>query len=122
MRTKQCASLRIHFLKLKAAAAMAQQLAALGSTLTLNCPVKRIVIKNGRACGIETEKGFFSCDQVVSTMPLTDVIDGSDAFSQEAKEASKQLSYRNTTLVYLCIDAKDVFRDNWIYVHDRRVR
>jgi len=96
---------------------MAQQLAALGSTLTLNCPVKRIVIKNGRACGIETEKGFFSCDQVVSTMPLTDVIDGSDAFSQEAKEASKQLSYRNTTLVYLCIDAKDVFRDNWIYVH-----
>ena len=93
---------------------MAQQLAALGSTLTLNCPVKRIVIKNGRACVIETEKGFFSCDQVVSTMPLTDVIDGSDAFSQEVKEASKQLSYRNTTLVYLCIDAKDVFRDNWI--------
>jgi len=45
------------------------------------------------------------------------VIAGCDAFGQGIKDAAKQLTYRNTTLVYIAINAQHVFQDNWIYVH-----
>jgi len=96
---------------------MADTFTKLGGVVSLNSPVRRIVVKDGRACGVETAKGVFRCDHVVSTMPITDVIEGCDAFTQEVKEAAKQLFYRNTTLVYLSISAQNVFMDNWIYVH-----
>lgn len=96
---------------------MAAKCIELGGTVSLNCPVEQVVVENGRVCGVKTAAGVFPCEHVVSTMPFTDVIEHCEAFGPEAKTAAKQLTYRNTTLVYLCINAQEVFQDNWIYVH-----
>ena len=96
---------------------IANEFIKLGGSIRLNVPVRRIVIKNNTVQGIETSEGFFACDQVVSTMPLTDVIENTNAFSDVVKNSSKQLTFRNTTLVYLKILQPGVFNDNWIYIH-----
>jgi hypothetical protein len=36
--------------------------------------------------------------------------------------AANNLRFRNTILVYLEIDALDLFEDNWIYVHSNEVK
>lgn len=96
---------------------IAAKICELGGTLRLGVPVKDIVIENGRVQGIETSEGFFACDEVVSTMPITDVIENTDFFRGAVQDASHKLTYRNTTLVYLNVSQSDVFKDNWIYVH-----
>jgi len=96
---------------------IADRFAALGGSVRLGVSVERLVIKDGRVSGLDTSEGFFACDEVVSTMPLTDIIEHTDAFSDAVKKSSRQLTYRNTTLVYLNIAQADIFKDNWIYVH-----
>lgn len=96
---------------------MAEKFAELGGEIRLNTPVRHVCIEHDRIRGMETDSGFFGCDCIVSTMPITTVIQQSDGFSQTAKDAAGQLTYRSTTLVYLLVEKTDVFRDNWIYVH-----
>lgn len=96
---------------------MAQRFVDLGGKIHLRCPVKCVVVNDDGSGGVETEQSTIEFDHIISTMPLTDVIEGSSFFSPEAKQACKNLRYRNTTLVYLCIDSTDIFRDNWIYIH-----
>ncbi len=55
---------------------------------------------------------------LVSTMPLTQLILQLPDAPGEVLKAAKELRFRNTILVYLLVDQRDVFPDNWIYIHD----
>lgn len=95
-----------------------------GGTIHVNTPVKRVLLdESNKAYGIELVNGNKSnADFVISTMPLTSLIKGLDQVPSEIKKAASQLYFRNTILVYLEIDAIDLFEDNWIYVHSPDVR
>jgi protoporphyrinogen oxidase len=56
-------------------------------------------------------------DHLISSMPLTLLVQRLDSAPEAVKEASRNLTYRNTVLVYLKVEAKDLFEDNWLYVH-----
>jgi protoporphyrinogen oxidase len=56
-------------------------------------------------------------DHVVSTMPLPQLVSRLDGVSEEVLAAAKSLRFRNTILVYLNVDAGELFPDNWVYVH-----
>ena len=43
-------------------------------------------------------------------------------FSNEVYQAADELVYRNTTLVYLKVNQKNLFKDNWLYIHDKSVQ
>lgn len=88
-----------------------------GGHIYYNTPVTGIEAKDGKVVGIVTPQGLEPFDYVVSTMPFTDLISTCDAFGADAKQAAAQLRYRNTILVYLLVDNKTIFQDNWIYVH-----
>jgi phytoene desaturase len=47
-------------------AAMARRLAALGGALHTATPVRRIVVRGGRAVGVETDHGLLSADAVIT--------------------------------------------------------
>jgi protoporphyrinogen oxidase len=55
-------------------------------------------------------------DHVISTMPLTQLVQKIGA-PESVLEKTKELTFRNTILVYLKVEGKNPFPDQWIYVH-----
>lgn len=101
---------------------IAQKLRKQGAKIYLEMPVRGIDVKDGKAEGIILQDGSRrSYDYVVSTAPFSDMICSINELPQSIHDLAKGLIYRNTTLVYLLINRGDLFKDNWIYVHDQSV-
>jgi protoporphyrinogen oxidase len=97
---------------------MARSVIAAGGRVHLRRPVGRVVTEAGRATGIELQDGdFVACDHVVSTMPLTQLIERLDDVPRHVRDAAGRLQFRNTILVYLLVDNSNLFADQWLYVH-----
>jgi protoporphyrinogen oxidase len=62
-------------------------------------------------------------DKIISTMPITNlVISMKKIVSSEVIDCVKNLKFRNTILVYLEIDKKKIFPDQWIYIHAQNLK
>ena len=89
--------------------------------------------------GAEVEKMFWSGDRVeavetgangrvegthfISSMPLRELIQKlSPAAPPEVQRAADGLKYRDFLTVALILNRRDVFPDNWIYIHDPEVK
>ncbi len=102
---------------------MAQYVTQHGGAVHCNAPVKRVVAENGTAVGIELADGQQRrYDHVISTMPLTIMTAALDGVPADIKEKASQLKFRNTVLVFLHVAAKDLFPDNWLYVHSAELQ
>ena len=101
---------------------IAEKIKERGSHIYLNTPVKGISVKSGTAQGVVTADGKVKkYDYVVSTAPFTQMLCSIDELGKDIHDLAKSLVYRNTTLVYLEVTNTNVFKDNWIYVHDTNV-
>jgi len=90
-----------------------------GVNLYLNTPVEKIIIENNQLKGILLPNNHFvPYDYVVSSMPLTSVVQQIEDAPSHVKAANKKLYFRNTILVYLLLNTENIFDDQWIYVHD----
>ena len=59
----------------------------------------------------------------ISSMPIRELIQKiHPSPPQEVRKAAEMLKYRDFLTVSLIINKKDVFPDNWIYIHDPRVK
>ncbi len=89
----------------------------------LNAFAKRVVTEFGVAKGIEFADGtLLSFDHVISTAPLTEIVRSIPEVGPEVHRLAGELTYRNTTLVYLQIKKHTLFKDNWIYVHEKELQ
>jgi protoporphyrinogen oxidase len=62
-------------------------------------------------------------DEVISTMPITNLVKSMSKFaSEQTMQSIKSLKFRNTILVYLEIKDKNIFPDQWIYIHDQSLK
>ncbi len=93
-----------------------------GGKVYTETAVKRVLVSQGHARGIElrdgTEKSY---DHVVSTMPLSLMVKGLPDLSPELEKAVGKLRYRNTILVYLRVANSELFTDQWLYIHEPSV-
>lgn len=90
-----------------------------GGKVLLNSPVEKVLVENGIAKGVELKSGVtVLADEVISTMPLTLMVKRMNAIPENVRQACDKLFFRNTILVYLEVDATDLFPDQWIYVHN----
>jgi protoporphyrinogen oxidase len=65
----------------------------------------------------------FPAPEVISSMPLRDLVERLDPPAPEAvRKSARALRYRDFLTVALIINQPDLFRDNWIYIHDPGVR
>ena len=104
-------------------ARMAEIIKENGGQVHLQSPVEAVLVENGRVKGIRLPDGTVrEYDWVVSTMPLTVLVQRLPGAPPEVVEASRKLTFRNTIIVYLEIAKSDVCRDNWIYVHSPDLR
>ncbi len=102
---------------------LAQQFVAFGGTLNLEQPVKAIEFGGQEEIRISVSGN--DCrhyDHVISTMPLTHLIQSLPSIPDHVRKAVGALEFRNTTLVYLRMKATDLFPDQWLYIHDPSVR
>lgn len=97
---------------------MADKVKELGGRVHLNAPVKGVLTKNNRVTGLQLENGeLYEFDEVVSSMPLSLMVSRLPEVPQKIKTLAENLKFRNTIIVYLKVDGKDLFKDNWLYVH-----
>jgi protoporphyrinogen oxidase len=62
-------------------------------------------------------------EHVISSAPMRELINGiSPAVSEKAKRAADSLKYRDFLTVMLILKERNVFDDNWIYIHDPSVK
>lgn len=101
---------------------MVEKYKRLGGTLLLNAPVQSIALADQfvdrNLAHVTLEDGkVFEFDHVISSMPITHLVERMDA-PNEIKECAKNLKFRNTLLVFLKVESeKSPFPDQWIYVH-----
>ena len=98
-----------------------------GSEVRLGSNARKIIWKEGCVEAVEVERDgnveTVSATDFISSMPVKELISKLDPAAPKAvREAAESLKYRDFLTVALIIDKKELFPDNWIYVHDPGVK
>ena len=102
---------------------MARSIIDKGGEILFNKKIKEIEVVDKTVKSLTDENGIvYTADIIISTMPLTLLLQGMSVIDQNILNLSKKLYFRNTTLVYLEVDSNQLFPDNWIYVHSPEVK
>lgn len=102
---------------------MADAVEEWGSEVHLGRPVRRVVVENGVATGLELMDGEVRhYRDVISSMPLTLLVAGLDGVPERVTELANSLRFRNTIVVFLKVESEELFPDQWLYVHSSDLR
>lgn len=108
--------------------AMADRVKERGGTVRLGARVERINMR-GRlveSVEVETEEGrteLLRGTDFVSSMPMRELVRKlRPAPPAHVTAAAERLRYRDFLTVVLVVNRRDLFPDNWIYIHDPGVR
>jgi protoporphyrinogen oxidase len=98
---------------------MADYIESHNGKLCYNTPIQKVVVESGKAIGIllKGDEKVELFDEIISTMPFTDLVGQLADLPKEIAHLSAKLKYRNTVMVYLNVESVDLFEDNWLYVH-----
>ena len=104
-----------------------QKVEAGGGQVHLNSEVVSIAHNDGRLQRIRWVEGNETKEipvrHVISSMPVTSLVARLDPKpTDQVLAAASSLSYRAFVLVGLIVDKRDLFPDQWIYVHSSDVR
>jgi protoporphyrinogen oxidase len=99
---------------------------ARGGQVLLNSPVIRIHREGTRIAGVSTlrdgREEFVGGTHFISTLALRDLIQRMDPPApDDVLRAANGLKYRDFLTVVALINRRDIFPDNWIYIHTPRV-
>ncbi len=95
---------------------------SMGGRVMTGTGVERIVTSNNIISAVQLENGeLVEYDHVISTMPLTQMVERLPGLPSEILLQTQKLRFRNTILVYLKVDRTDLFSDQWLYIHDQSV-
>lgn len=102
---------------------MAQRVKELGGRIRLNSAVKGVFTRDNKVVGLQLENGeSYEFDEVVSSMPLSLLVSRLPEVPSKIKSLAENLKFRNTVIVFLHVDGKKLFRDNWLYVHSSELQ
>ncbi|MGA0557193.1 FAD-dependent oxidoreductase [Larkinella sp. VNQ87] len=100
---------------------MADYVSRYGGSIHLKSPVYS-VDTDKKPYGLTLEDGTtYQFDHIISTMPLTLLVNRLPNVPDSIKANANSLTFRNTILVYLKVEASDLFPDNWLYVHSKEL-
>ena len=98
-----------------------------GGQLRLRSEVTRLCIEKGRILRVVSQEDGkereFPVRELISSAPISTLVGMLDPKApEEVREAAHKLSYRAFLIVVLIVNKREVFRDQWIYVHGPEVR
>lgn len=99
----------------------------LGGEVLLGAEVEKICVSGDKVTALQINKSgkneLISGTHYISSMPIRELIHKlSPSAPESIMRAATNLNYRDFLTVILIINKKDVFGDNWIYIHDPNVR
>jgi len=102
---------------------MARAIQARGGNIYLQTPIQKILTQNQKVTGIQLTDGTQRpYHYVISSMPLTQLTQRLDEAPDDIKQKASSLTFRNTIIVYLNIEAANLFPDNWLYIHSNKLQ
>lgn len=102
---------------------MANAVKEKGGNIFLNSPIKRVLTKNNKAYAVELNDGTIKeYHHIISSMPISLMVSRLPEAPEKIKEAATKLKFRNTLIIYLKVEAQNLFPDNWLYVHSADLR
>jgi protoporphyrinogen oxidase len=102
---------------------VAEKVTKQGTVIHRNMPVERIFWEAGRVTGVQAGGKMFPAAHVLSSMPIRDLILALDPKPPEwLLEVADCFHYRDFLTVALVLRRSHAFPDNWIYIHDSRVK
>lgn len=106
---------------------VAQSIQDKGSILKMRSSVERIVWGDGKVTALEIEvegkKETVLGSDFISSMPMQELVRKMDPPPPDnVRDAAEKLGYRDFLTVSLVINKADLFKDNWIYIHDPDVK
>jgi protoporphyrinogen oxidase len=97
---------------------MADAIITQGGSVNLRAPVQRVVPRADGMLELELVSGArHTYNHIVSTMPLTLLVRALPGAPPNVLDACSKLRFRNTIVVYLRVEAQNLFPDQWIYIH-----
>ena len=109
--------------------ACAEKMKAMGGQLEMGCRVTR--------CSFDETSGSWTveyknrqgepqtveAEHIISSAPMRELVCGlSPSVSERTKDAATSLKYRDFLTVMLILKDRQMFDDNWIYIHDPSVK
>jgi protoporphyrinogen oxidase len=102
---------------------MTEAIREAGGEVRLNAPVTRLRIEDGRVVEVVAGGETLAPSHVISSLPLRTTVGIAEPQPpRNVREAAQGLRYREFLTVLLVIEGKDLFPDNWIYIHQPGVR
>lgn len=72
---------------------------------------------------VQTKSEVIEADHVISSAPIRELIPAIEpALSPQVVKAAESLGYRDFITVVLILKGEELFDDNWIYIHDPKVK
>ena len=109
--------------------ACAEKMTALDGKLEMGCRVTRCTYDDlSGQWNVEYKNGdgdlqILEAEHVISSAPMRELVRGlSPAVSERTKRAAESLKYRDFITVMLILKDREMFDDNWIYIHDPSVK
>jgi protoporphyrinogen oxidase len=107
--------------------AVADSARTMGSEILMNTDVTGIILDGNRIKAVKTTTGDTTTvtdgTDFISTMPVRELIcKMTPPPPDDIVKAAEGLNYRDFLTVALIVERRDVFPDNWIYIHDPKVR
>lgn len=98
-----------------------------GSEIRLKAGVEKILWSEGRVDALEIsvdgKKDTVEGTHFISTMPIRELIQKFEPRAPEnVVKAAEALNYRDFLTVALVVNKRELFPDNWIYIHDSDVK
>lgn len=99
---------------------MTDRINAQGGSVELESRITGLNIEGNRVASVQVNgKETIDSPYVISSLPLRNIVGlAGDSAPAEVVEAAQGLRYRDFLTVALVVDGKDLFPDNWIYIHE----
>jgi protoporphyrinogen oxidase len=103
---------------------MAADIREQGGEVRMNAPVTRLRIEGGKVLEVVAGGETLQPSHVISSLPLRTTVGIADPEAPgDVRDAARGLRYRDFLTVSLVIEGtKDLFPDNWIYIHQPGVQ
>jgi protoporphyrinogen oxidase len=107
----------------------AGKMKALGGKLEMSCRVTRCSYDEAAGSWLveyknrEGDPQTIQAEHIISSAPMRELVCGlAPAVSERTKRAAESLKYRDFITVMLILKDRQMFDDNWIYIHDPTVK
>lgn len=107
--------------------AVAESIQGNGSEVCLGAEVEGILWNKNKVESLEArlngEKKPFHGTHFISSMPIRELMQKfKPSVPEKVLKAANSLNYRDLIIITLIVNKRDLFSDNWIYIHDPDVR